>query len=283
MIIKITSFFLFILLFYILKLIYPIFIDFILSIFNLEYKIIKRNVFTLLLSSAYSIVFAGITILIIIFKENDIWFFPLSFFAAFTLASFVNIISSIQSAWDDIVHPTSISIKQRKIIRTLTIIFVVMFFSDIILIILEGSNIENTIGGWALFSYSIIFGLVCSVILFVVIHKKHKFLYRNSEGRVNISFGILICIPLLLSSLSNYVNREFSFGDISYEEFLIKSKYKTSTGAVNYLELVSYSDKFRIEVDDQFYSKAEENCNIILELKKGLFNYHYVNSYSIKH
>jgi len=160
-------------------------------------------------------------------------------------------------------------------------ISMVLFFSGLVFLIFQMSNIENIIEEASFWKNFGLLGFSFSLICLFFLYKFQPSVFSESGRRYSVIFGFVLGLTGLTISSSSFLNKKNGEKEIVLSKFTIDRK---STGGKknrsHWIFIKIKESERRFEIKPNLWNKLNVGDRVLLELQKGHFEYDFVNEIS---
>lgn len=224
------------------------------------------------------LILIGIALIYSVFNEKSILRFIAIVGIFIILNSFIKIVKNSEEILHNIFPAKTIREEKPKFKDKIwQTISMVLFFTGLIFLITQMSNLENTFEEniiWKKFSG---IGIGLALIILITLNKIQPTIFDESGRRYSVIFGFIVGISTLCISLTSFVNRQYSNKNIVTEKHLIIRKSVGGKRNGTHWIFINYmNNEIRFEISEQKWNELEVGKEIELKTQIGYLNYKYI-------
>ena len=157
-----------------------------------------------------------------------------------------------------------------------------LFFGGLVFLIFRINSIENIIEEFKFWKNFVLLGFVTGVLSLLLINQIRGSVFNESGRRYAVIFGFIIGFMSLSVASASCFNEYYDNSTIHESKFIVERK---STGGKRenthwiFVEIDNSTKRFKLTSEK--WNKIQEEDTVILSVKKGFFDYDYVQNISV--
>ena len=156
---------------------------------------------------------------------------------ALALVSGLGALFSLPPFLNEFWSPEGVADREEYYAKRLEIVLGIAFVISLVALSLEIDNIDNTLGGTALFLSALAFGGVGAFVVFILFSGRFPFIWKDGRRRFSTIASLVLTMGFLGAASANYANRLYASSTLEELSIRVERKGKSSEKTEHYLFL----------------------------------------------